>query len=137
MKIIAQKGSTNIYINGLQVQLPALLRDSFQLDNKYIVLVDEHLSKANIFAFDESGNQLWQVQENTFKHLDSGYTIIYPIVNSINTFSAALGETWYEIDTNTGKIISTYGDRQKTVYFNRPKKGCWLFKFLYKKKNRS
>lgn len=128
MRVSATKGNVIIRINDHIVELPAPFENGFQIQDKYIVLLNDRYSKSNILAFNSEGNLVWEVQENNFKHIKKGYELIYPREKDL--FVANILETWYAIDANTGKIIMTYGDHQKTIYYNQSSKFNWLKKLL-------
>lgn len=132
MSIVAQKGQTTIIINGIPTHLPSAFSDGFSVEDKYIILLDENYARTNILALDQSGNEVWRVQDHGYKNIVTGYQLIYPIYSTNNlpttTFTAFLIGTWYEVNANNGKIIMSYGDHQKTIYYNKP--NTWLQKIL-------
>lgn len=132
MTINAEKGNTTIYINDIAVFLPTEFVSGLIIQDKYIVLLKKEYSKANIFAFDDKGQKLWQVEENPSKSSQNGYQLIDPTFSTTgkfsNSFVALVGGSWIQIDADNGKLIKSFGDYQKTIYYNKPNN--WLQKIL-------
>lgn len=132
MKIKAEKGETTIYINDNVVCLPSAFKSGLIVQERFVVLFYKEYSKSNIFAFDEQGQKIWEVQENPFRNRDTGYELIDLAFSenniSYNSFLAMVGETWFKIDGSTGKVLMSFGDHQKTVYYNKPNN--WFEKIL-------
>jgi len=104
MEVVANDGDHQITINGKIIEMPASVREGLVFGDIFVVVLDVKYSMRNVFAFDGTGNQIWQIEDPEFEMPGSGYALVSGINNKL--IALCRGGRFY-IDPKTGKIYDT------------------------------
>ncbi len=108
MEVVANEGDSSITINGKTINLPAKIREGLVFGNIYVVVLDVKYSMRNVFAFDETGKQLWTIEEPDFEVKGVGYALVD---GDGGKLMALCRGVQFFIDPKTGKIYDSYFDK--------------------------
>lgn len=101
MKATANEGDHAITINGKVIEMPACVREGLVFKDIFIVVLDVKYSMRNVLAFDETGRQVWAIEDPDFEVPGSGFALI----DSDGTRLVALCRgTHFYIDPKNGRI---------------------------------
>lgn len=108
MEIVANRGHNTLSINGKVIELPASIRHGIVFQNIFVVVLDAYYSMKNVFAFDETGKQLWTIEEPDFEVKGVGYALVD---GDGGKLMALCRGVQFFIDPKTGKIYGSYFDK--------------------------
>ena len=108
MKATAKKGEKSIFIEGKIIEMPATIRHGLVFKDIFVVVLDCEYSMRNVFAFDENGNQVWQIEDPGVETRDSGYALVH---NWDGRLMALFRGAQFIIDPRTGKIVEILFDK--------------------------
>ncbi|WP_440617451.1 hypothetical protein [Cysteiniphilum sp. 6C5] len=107
-----------LYINDKKIQLPYVIREAFERENKVIVLFDSDLSTNptqpkkfhNLVAYDLNGNELWKAElpiHDAYGEVQELDWDDYWGVWNMDSLKASSSSSYRcTIDSKTGKIIN-------------------------------
>ncbi len=108
MNAIAVEGERSVKINERIIEMPAKIRHGLIFGNIFIVVLDTNYSMRNVFAFDENGNQIWQIEDPGVEIKGRGYAMVGDADGSL---VALFRGAQFFIDPTTGKIYDITFDK--------------------------
>lgn len=99
--VIRAEGKNKLYINNIEVNLPAEFRDCLEFNELVIVVLDRQFSVRNIYAYSSSGELKWIVDPIPFQTVPPGYSMIAVENGSLR----AVAKGTYVLDGSSGKIL--------------------------------
>lgn len=108
MDAVANEGEFKIRINDKVVDLPAHARHGLVFGDLFVVVLDTKYSMRNVFAFDETGKQVWQIEDPEYEAPGPGYVLVDGVENIL--IALCRGAHYY-IDPKTGRIYKRYCEK--------------------------
>lgn len=108
MKATAKKGEKSIFIEGKIIEMPATIRHGLVFKDIFVVVLDCEYSMRNVFAFDENGNQVWQIEDPSVEIQSTGYALVSDWDGRL---MALFRGAQFFIDPKSGKITDIYFDK--------------------------
>ncbi|MES2238815.1 MAG: hypothetical protein V4497_01010 [Bacteroidota bacterium] len=101
--------STIVLEDGKSIKIPKKVIESKQIGNILIVLTDSDVesqfNNENVYGYDLSGKELWQIKELNLFHERHDYTGIYIIDSELYIYNKCGVEV--KIVAETGEVLST------------------------------
>jgi len=104
----ANDGDHQITINGKIIEMPASVREGLVFGDIFVVVLDVKYSMRNVFAFDETGKQIWQIEEPDVETKSTGYALV---AESDGELIALFRGAQLFINPENGKIYDVYIDK--------------------------
>ncbi len=108
MDAVATKGEFSIKINDKVIDLPAHVRHGIVFGDLFVVVLDTKYSMRNVFAFDETGKQVWQIEDPEFEAPGPGYVLVDVVENKL---IAHCRGAYFYVDSKTGRIYDRYCEK--------------------------